>query len=153
HRSEGERAAHRREGRGLQPRRLEADGGSGGSARRAEAVARAMATPSPLAPERFPDLPPIAGVRLASAACGIRYQDRTDLMVAVLDPGTTIAGVLTKSLTHGAPVAWCRGALKHGKARGIVVNSGNSNTFTGRAGRAVVTSTARTAAKLLKCSP
>jgi len=112
-----------------------------------------MATRSPLAPERFPDLPPIAGVRLASAACGIRYQDRTDLMVAVLEPGTTIAGVLTRSLTHGAPVAWCRSALRHGKARGVVVNSGNSNTFTGRAGRAVVTSTVRTAAKLLKCSP
>jgi glutamate N-acetyltransferase / amino-acid N-acetyltransferase len=110
-------------------------------------------TASPLAPERFPELPPIAGVRLAGAACGIRYQDRTDLMVAVLDPGTTVAGVLTRSLTHGAPVAWCRSALKRGKARGIVVNSGNSNTFTGRIGRDVVTATARTAAKLLKCSP
>ena len=112
-----------------------------------------MATPSPLAPERFPDLPPIAGVRLASAACGIRYQGRTDLMVAVLDPGTAVAGVLTRSVTHGAPVAWCRSALKHGKARALVVNSGNSNTFTGRAGRDVVTATARTAAKVLKCSP
>ena len=112
-----------------------------------------MATTSPLAPERFPDLPPIAGVRLASAACGIRYQGRADLMVAVLDPGTTVAGVLTRSLTHGAPVAWCRSALKLGKARALVVNSGNSNTFTGRAGRDVVTATARTAAKLLKCSP
>jgi glutamate N-acetyltransferase/amino-acid N-acetyltransferase len=112
-----------------------------------------MATTSPLAPERFPDLPPITGVRLASAACGIRYQGRTDLMVAVLDPGTTVAGVLTRSLTHGAPVAWCRSALKHGKARALVVNSGNSNTFTGRAGRDVVTATARAAAKLLKCSP
>ncbi len=112
-----------------------------------------MATPSPLAPERFPDLPPIPGVRLASAACAIRYQGRTDLMVAVLDPGTTVAGVLTRSLTHGAPVAWCRSALKYGKARALVVNSGNSNTFTGRAGRAVVAATARSAAKLLKCSP
>jgi glutamate N-acetyltransferase/amino-acid N-acetyltransferase len=112
-----------------------------------------MATPSPLAPERFPDLPPIAGVRLATAACGIRYQDRSDLMVAVLDAGTTVAGVLTRSLTHGAPVAWCRSALKHGTARALVVNSGNSNTFTGRAGRAVVVATARAAAKLLKCSP
>src|SRR5262249_61657775 len=132
------------------PRAPERGGPAGGGPRRAEALAHAMATPSPLAPERFPDLPPIAGVRLASAACGIRYQDRTDLMVAVLEPGTTIAGVLTRSLTHGAPVAWCRSALRHGKARGVVVNSGNSNTFTGRAGRAVVTSTVRTAAKLLK---
>src|SRR5215470_14689861 len=112
-----------------------------------------MPTSSPLAPKQFPAMPPIAGVRLASAACGIRYQDRTDLMVAVLDPGTTVAGVLTRSLTHGAPVAWCRSALKRGKARALVVNSGNSNTFTGRAGRAVVTATARAAAKLLRCPP
>ena len=112
-----------------------------------------MPTPSPLAPASFPDLPPIAGVRLATAACGIRYQGRTDLMVALLDPGTTVAGVLTRSLTYGAPVAWCRRNLEHGKARAIVVNSGNSNTFTGRAGRKVVEETARAAAKLAKCSP
>ncbi|MGE5202879.1 MAG: bifunctional glutamate N-acetyltransferase/amino-acid acetyltransferase ArgJ [Acidobacteriota bacterium] len=112
-----------------------------------------MPMPSPLAPAGFPELPPIAGVRLATAACGIRYQGRTDLMVAVLDPGTTVAGVLTRSLTHGAPVAWCRQCLPHGKARAIVVNSGNSNTFTGRAGRKVVEATAKTAAKLVKCSP
>jgi len=97
-----------------------------------------MPTPSPLAPASFPDLPPIPGVRLATAACGIRYQGRTDLMVAVLEKGTTVAGVLTRSLTHGAPVEWCRQNLKHGIARAIVVNSGNSNTFTGRAGRTVV---------------
>jgi len=112
-----------------------------------------MPTPSPLAPASFPDLPPIPGVRLATAACGIRYQGRTDLMVAILDPGTTVAGVLTRSLTHGAPVAWCRQNLEHGKARAVVVNSGNSNTFTGRAGRKVVEETARATARLVKCSP
>jgi len=112
-----------------------------------------MTTLSPLAPERFPELPPIAGVKLASAACGIRYEGRNDLMVAVLDPGTSVAGVLTRSLTHGAPVAWCRAALKGGKARAIVVNSGNSNTFTGRTGKKVVEATARNTAKLVKCKP
>ncbi len=55
--------------------------------------------PSPLAPAHFPELPPIDGVRLASGACGIRYQGRRDLMLAVLGPGTTVAGVLTRSLT------------------------------------------------------
>jgi glutamate N-acetyltransferase / amino-acid N-acetyltransferase len=110
-----------------------------------------MADRSPLAPERFPDLPPIAGVRLASTACGIRYKERRDLMVALLDPGTTIAGVFTKSKTRGAPVDWCRNALKRGKARAIVVNSGNSNTFTGRAGAQVVERTAAKMAALLKC--
>lgn len=98
-------------------------------------------------------LPPIAGVRLASVACNIRYRGRDDLMVAVLDPGTSIAGVLTKSVTHGAPIAWCRAGLKHGKARAIVVNSGNSNTFTGRVGRQAVELTAKAMAKLVKSNP
>jgi glutamate N-acetyltransferase/amino-acid N-acetyltransferase len=106
---------------------------------------------SPLAPEKFPALNPIAGVRLATAHCGIRYKARSDLMVALLDPGTTIAGVLTRSLTPGAPVDWCRQALKHGTARAIVVNSGNANVFTGKKGRVAVAATARTMAALLHC--
>ena len=112
-----------------------------------------MADLSPLAPAAFPALPPIAGVRLASAACGIRYQGRQDLMVALLDPGTSVAGVFTRSLTRGAPVDWCRKALKGKSARAVVVNSGNSNTFTGRVGREVVTKTAKTAASLAGCKP
>src|SRR6266853_3474291 len=108
---------------------------------------------SPLAPARFPDLPPLAGVKLATAHCGIRYQGRRDLMVAVLDPGTTVAGVFTRSLTAGAPVDWCRACLKRGKARAIVVNSGNSNTFTGRAGRKVVEDTAQAMAAIVGCHP
>jgi len=108
---------------------------------------------SPLAPARFPDLPPLAGVKLATAHCGIRYQGRRDLMVAVLDPGTTVAGVLTRSLMPGAPVDWCRACLKRGKARAIVVNSGNSNVFTGRAGRAVVEETAKAMARLVGSDP
>ncbi|HYB55332.1 MAG TPA: bifunctional glutamate N-acetyltransferase/amino-acid acetyltransferase ArgJ [Alphaproteobacteria bacterium] len=108
---------------------------------------------SPLAPTRFPDLPPIAGVRLAAAACGIRYRDRNDLLVAVLDPGTTVAGVLTRSLTAGAPVEWCRACLPRGKARALVVNSGNANTFTGRGGRKVVEESAKAMARLVGCHP
>jgi glutamate N-acetyltransferase / amino-acid N-acetyltransferase len=108
---------------------------------------------SPLAPERFPELPPIAGVRLAALACGIRYTDRDDLMLAELAPHSAIAGVFTRSLTAGVPVLWCRECLSGGKARGIVVNSGNSNVFTGRVGRDVVENTAATAARLLGCDP
>jgi len=108
---------------------------------------------SPLAPDRFPDLPPIAGVRLATAHCGIRYKARTDLMVAVLDRGTTAAGVFTRSRTPGAPVDWCRRILRHGKARAVVVNSGVANVFTGRQGMRVVEDTARTAARLVGCQP
>jgi glutamate N-acetyltransferase/amino-acid N-acetyltransferase len=108
---------------------------------------------SPLAPERFPDLTAIAGVRLASAHCGIRYQGRSDLMVAVLDPGTTVAGVFTRSLMPGAPVDWCRRALPRGKARAIIVNSGNANVFTGRDGKAAVEATVKAAARALGCDP
>jgi glutamate N-acetyltransferase / amino-acid N-acetyltransferase len=108
---------------------------------------------SPLAPERFPELAPIAGVRIAGFACGIRYSGRNDLMLAELAPDSAIAGVFTRSLTAGAPVVWCRECLPGGKVRGIVVNSGNSNTFTGHAGMEVVETTAAATARLLGCDP
>jgi glutamate N-acetyltransferase/amino-acid N-acetyltransferase len=106
---------------------------------------------SPLAPAGFPRLPAIAGVRFATANCGIRYRDRDDLMVALLDPGTTVAGVLTRSLTASAPVLWCRKALEGGSARAMVVNAGNSNAFTGKAGEAFVAATLEAAARLAGC--
>ena len=112
-----------------------------------------MAAVSPLAPARFPALVPIAGVRLAAFACGIRYTGRYDLMLVELAPGSTIAGVFTRSLTAGAPVLWCRECLPGGKVRAIVANSGNSNVFTGRAGKELVEQTAAAAARLLECDP
>ncbi|HKM74433.1 MAG TPA: bifunctional ornithine acetyltransferase/N-acetylglutamate synthase, partial [Stellaceae bacterium] len=112
-----------------------------------------MAAVSPLAPARFPALAPIAGVRLAAFACGIRYTGRYDLMLAELAPGSAVAGVFTRSLTAGAPVLWCRECLAGGTVRAIVANSGNSNTFTGRVGKEVVEATAATAARLLECDP
>src|SRR5260370_12260671 len=112
-----------------------------------------MAALSPLAPEPCPELPPIAGVRLAAYAAGIRYAGRNDMMLAELAPGSTVAGVLTQSTMPGQPVIWCRECLPHGTVRAIVVNSGNANVFTGRAGRQVVESTAATAARLLGCKP
>ena len=112
-----------------------------------------MADISPLAPAGFPELAPIAGVRLAAFACGIRYTGRDDLMVAELAPNSAIAGVFTRSLTAGAPVVWCRDCLPGGKVRAIVANSGNSNTFTGQAGKEVVETTAAAAARLLGCDP
>jgi glutamate N-acetyltransferase/amino-acid N-acetyltransferase len=108
---------------------------------------------SPLAPKTYASLPPLAGVRLASHACGIRYQGRDDLMVAELAPGTAAAGVFTRSLTASAPVLWCRKALKGGKGRLVVVNSGNANAFNGVAGVASVERTTRKAAALAGCKP
>lgn len=104
---------------------------------------------SPLAPDRFPDLPEIPGVRLAAGRTNARYKDRDDLMLAELAPGSTIAGVFTRSLTASPPVEWCRKHVKRGKARAIVVNAGNANTFTGRDGRNAVAAEAGAAAKLV----
>jgi glutamate N-acetyltransferase / amino-acid N-acetyltransferase len=112
-----------------------------------------MAALSPLAPARFPELAPIAGVRLAAFACGIRYTGRNDLMLAELTPGSAIAGVFTRSMTAGPPVLWCRDCLLGGRVRGIVVNSGNSNVFTGGPGKELVERTATTTAGLLRCDP
>ncbi len=108
---------------------------------------------SPLAPAQFPALPPIAGVRLAAGAAGVRYQGRDDLMLVELAPGSTVAGVFTQSTMPGEPVVWCRECLPGGHIRAIVVNSGNANVFTGQAGRTVVERTAAAAARLVGCGP
>ncbi|MBK3662018.1 bifunctional glutamate N-acetyltransferase/amino-acid acetyltransferase ArgJ [Bradyrhizobium diazoefficiens] len=107
---------------------------------------------SPLAPKHVPDMPLIAGVRLATAEAGIRYKNRTDVLLAVMDKGTAVAGVFTKSKCPSAPVEWCRAKLKGGKARALVVNSGNANAFTGKTGRGSTALTAKIAAKAVGCS-
>src|SRR5215510_10616265 len=93
---------------------------------------------SPLAPQHVPDMPEVAGVRLATGSAGIKYQGRTDVLLALFDKGTTVAGVLTRSKCPSAPVEWCRAKLKGGRARALVVNSGNANAFTGKTGREAV---------------
>ena len=112
-----------------------------------------MAKISPFAPKRFPRLPKIAGLRLGGGACGIKANMRPDLMVAVLDPGARVAGLFTRSATAGPTVRWCRDAMVGGMVRAIVVNSGNANVFTGRAGARDVAATARAAARALGCAP
>ncbi len=105
---------------------------------------------SPLA-VALPLLPEIAGVRLGAAAAGIRYQGRTDVVLAEFSPGTTVAGVFTRNKCPGAPVDWCRAALAGGRARALVVNAGNANVFTGRAGAEAAKATAVAAAGLVGC--
>ncbi|WP_417678102.1 bifunctional glutamate N-acetyltransferase/amino-acid acetyltransferase ArgJ [Pseudodonghicola sp.] len=105
---------------------------------------------SPLAPAYFPELPLIGGVRFASASAGVRYKGRTDVMLAVLQPGTAIAGVFTKSATRSAPVLDCQAKIG-GDASGpaaILVNSGNSNAFTGHYGQASVAEITAAVAKI-----
>ncbi|MDQ0396334.1 bifunctional glutamate N-acetyltransferase/amino-acid acetyltransferase ArgJ [Labrys monachus] len=108
---------------------------------------------SPLAPARFPDLPPVPGIRLATAEAGIRYRGRTDVLFVLMDEGTQAAGVFTRSKCPSAPVDWCREALKDGTARALVVNSGNANAFTGRKGSEAVALTAQLAAEAAGCRP
>ena len=103
---------------------------------------------SPLAPQSYPELPEIDGVRFAAGEAGIRYKGRTDVMLALFDKGTQVAGVFTKSKCPSAPVDWCRARLPGGKARALVVNSGNANAFTGKAGAQAARLTASIAAKV-----
>ena len=91
------------------------------------------------------------GIRLGAAAAGIRYADRTDLVMVELPEGTTVAGVFTRNKCPGAPVDWCRDALEGGQARAVVVNAGNANVFTGQAGADAVQATADAAAELVDC--
>jgi glutamate N-acetyltransferase/amino-acid N-acetyltransferase len=94
-------------------------------------------------------MPAVEGVRLATAAAGIRYQGRTDVLLVVLDTGTTVAGVFTQSKCASAPVEWCRAQLQSRQARALVVNSGNANAFTGKTGREACHVTAKLAAKAI----
>lgn len=109
---------------------------------------------SPLAPTELPDLPPVAGVHLAGVPAGIRYKTgRKDLMLAALAEGSTVAGVYTLSRMPSAPVDWCRQAQAEGNGyvRAIVVNSGNSNAFTGQHGVEVVRQTVAAVTAMLDC--
>ena len=109
-------------------------------------------TSSPLATP-FPDMPAIAGVRIAVARAGYKAWDRADLTYVALDEGTVVAGVTTKSRCPSPEVEWCRAALTLGRARALVVNAGNSNAFTGARGRAAVEAIAARVAGATGCQP
>ena len=108
---------------------------------------------SPLAPKHVPDMPAIAGVRLATAEAGIRYAGRTDVLLALFEPGTTVGRrVHPIEMPVGAGGMVPR-AAQGGKARALVVNSGNANAFTGKSGRTATKLTAEIAAKAAGCKP
>ena len=118
-----------------------------------ETLMAAPAPLSPLAPKKYPALPPIEGVRFATVAAGVRYAGRTDVMLALFDAPAAVAGVFTRSKCPSAPVDWCRAHLKGGKARALVVNSGNANAFTGGVGASAVAHVAEAAAKATGAAP
>jgi glutamate N-acetyltransferase/amino-acid N-acetyltransferase len=106
---------------------------------------------SPLAPEKLPDLPAVGGVRLAAGLTGMRYKDRDDIVLFAFEPGTSVAGAFTSNKMPGMPVDWCRKHVGKGRARALVVNAGNANVFTGKAGRDACAATAKAAAAILGC--
>ena len=114
-----------------------------------------MSKVSPIAPRNFPELPPIPGVRLGVGAIGpdAGSPRRPSLLLAELAGETSVAGVLTQSKTVSAPVEWCRQVLGGGRARALLVNSGNANAFVGLAGRAAMERTIEATAGLISCPP
>jgi glutamate N-acetyltransferase/amino-acid N-acetyltransferase len=110
-------------------------------------------TPSPFAPATPLEPPAIAGVRIATAMAGIKKAGRRDVMLMAFDTGTAVAGVLTRTRCPSAAVDWCRANLPAGRARALLVNSGNANAFTGQKGRAAVERSAELAAAALGISP
>jgi len=109
-------------------------------------------TVSPLAPKKYPRMPAIEGIRIATAEAGIKYKGRTDLLAMVFDKGTEVAGVFTRSKCPSAPVDFCRDNLPGGKARLLVVNSGNANAFTGKKGRETTAMTGKAGAAAAGCA-
>lgn len=109
--------------------------------------------PSPLAPTSYPTLPAISGVRLAVGESAIRYKNRADLLLMEFAPGTQVAGVLTQSTVVAAPVTWCHELLTTGHARGLVVNAGNANAFTGKGGMESLMRVTHSTATALACKP
>lgn len=108
-------------------------------------------TVSPLAPKSYPDMPDIEGVRFATASAGIKYKGRTDVLLATVPEGTAVAGVFTRSKCSSAPVDWCKSRVAGGKARALLVNSGNANAFTGKKGKAAVELSARIVSDAMGC--
>lgn len=112
-----------------------------------------VAYPSPFTPAQDPQPLPVEGVRLATAAAGIKYPGRTDVLLMAFDAGTVVAGVFTRSLCPSAAVEWCREKLPGGSAGALLVNSGNANAFTGSKGRQAVALSADLAGEALGIDP
>jgi glutamate N-acetyltransferase/amino-acid N-acetyltransferase len=107
---------------------------------------------SPLAPESFPDIPSIPGVQMATGSCGVRYSGKLDVLLVKLADSTQVAGTFTKSQTAAAPIDWCKKSITNGRARALVVNSGNANAFNGAAGHASVKRTASCVSEIIGCT-
>ncbi|MBO67171.1 MAG: bifunctional ornithine acetyltransferase/N-acetylglutamate synthase [Acidiferrobacteraceae bacterium] len=108
---------------------------------------------SSLAPQSFPELPMVQGVRIATDSANIAYRDRDDLLLVEFAPGTSVAGVFTTSSTAAASVSWSRGVVTQGYARALLANSGNANAFTGKQGMFDVERSAKIVSAMMHCEP
>jgi len=108
---------------------------------------------SPLAPAEFPEMAAVDGVSISTAAVAMKYVGRDDVLLVQMPEGTTVAGTLTRSKTCSAPVDWCRKNLVQGEARGLIVNAGNANAFTGAAGMVAVENCVEAVADQIACRP
>ena len=77
---------------------------------------------------------PIAGVRLASFAAGIKKNGKDDLVVLIFDEGSTCAATFTKNAFCAAPVTLAKKHLLQHSPRALLINSGNANAGTGETG-------------------
>ncbi|OYZ15580.1 MAG: bifunctional ornithine acetyltransferase/N-acetylglutamate synthase [Sphingomonadales bacterium 28-64-96] len=101
----------------------------------------------------FPDLASIAGVRIGTASVAYKKWTRDCVTLVELAPGTVVAGVTTQSKCPSPEVELCRAKLPQGQARGLIVNAGNSNAFTGMSGREAARAQAARVAEVLGCNP
>lgn len=93
----------------------------------------------------------IKGIKIATTNCGIKYKNRDDLLLVTFDSAANVAGVFTSSSMPAASVVWCKKNIAQGSAKALVVNAGNANAFTGKAGEETVLATAQSAAQGLSC--
>ncbi len=111
-----------------------------------------MSSTSPLA-RPFPDMAPLDGVRIGTATAGYKAWTRADVTLIEFAPGTTVAGALTRSKCPSPEVDWCRAAMSGGTARAVMINAGNSNAFTGFAGRDASRAQVEAVAAAVGCAP
>jgi len=99
------------------------------------------------------ELTPVPGVRLAAVSAGIKYAERPDLVVMELDAESTVAGVFTKNAFCAAPVQIARRHLAATSPRFFLVNSGNANAGTGKAGEDASLACCKALADMAGCTP
>ncbi|MBU6140783.1 MAG: bifunctional glutamate N-acetyltransferase/amino-acid acetyltransferase ArgJ [Proteobacteria bacterium] len=93
----------------------------------------------------------IKGLRISTTNCGIKYKNRDDLLLVTFDEPANVAGVFTQSSMPAAPVVWCKKNIAAGSAKALVVNAGNANAFTGKAGEETVLKTAQSVVAGINC--